>query len=465
MRYFIFFLQFVGSLIIASKLGPYYMGIWGFLLLILQYFSFVTLGEGYSLNILLVQNKNNTDLEKQIISSAFIIAGIEVFVVFLFSVIISIYKISYFEKYYLSTYIYFIFVISVLINFNGLLMSIYRIRNDIKRMLFNQGIVPILALIVSMFFLERQLIIFLLLIYIFGNLLSLAFFLKGFDFSLRDFSAKMINSLIRKGFFLLAYNMAFYFIIISTRTVVSSYYTIKEFGVFTLMFTLANSVFLILDGFSFLAFPKLIDAFRLKNENGSEPKLHFVRRAFITFTHGLVYMAICFYPLIFIFLTEYKASLPVLNIITLSLLIKFNTVGYSDTMMARDKEKKISIFSAIALIVNISVALILIKVFDVSFKYIIFSTLLAYLVYSHLVVYFGMKLFSEKVSIKKFLHEFFPIRLFLPYFFAMSSALIYPGIYSSVVTLILFVVFNFKVIGEISQFLIRLIKAPDLLNI
>lgn len=466
MRYVIFFIQFVGSMFIAARLGPYYMGIWGFLLLILQYYSFVTIGADYSISILLVQNKNNKEMEKAIVNSSFLIEGIQVSIIILFSLITSIITISYFEKYFFSSYLWLVCIIAGLTQFNGLFMAIYRIRNDIYKMLFYQGIIPFFSLLVAFLFSKNNLIYFLLFMYIIGNLLAFFYFLKGFrQFSFKHFSKNMMRILIQKGFFLLIYNLCFYFIIISIRTIVSSHYSIKEFGLFTFAFTVANSVFMLLEGFSFLAYPKLIDTFTKTNEESAKPKLTYIRTTFITLVHGLVYIAICCYPLLLSFIPEYKMALPLLNIITLSLLFKYNTVGYSDTLIARDHEKKISKFSAIALFVNILIAVALINIFNISLVYIIFSTGLAYLVYSVLVVYYGMKLYTEDIIIKEFLAEIFPLRLLFPYVCAVLLTLFYPNIYSSVATVAIFILLNISEIKEIKSFSMKLIKTPDILHI
>lgn len=466
MRYVIFFIQFIGSMFIASRLGPYYMGIWGFLLLILQYYSFVSIGADYSISILLVQNKNNKESEQEIVSSSFLIEGVQVSIIVLFSLITSIFTISYFEKYSFSSYIWLVCIIAGLTQFNGLFMAIYRIRNDIKKMLFYQGIIPFFALIMTFIFSKSNLVYFLLIIYIIGNLLAFIYFIIGFrQFSLMRLSKTMMSVLIRKGFFLLLFNMCFYFIIISIRTIVSSHYSIKEFGLFTFAFTIANSVFLLLEGFTFLAYPKLLDTFTKTNELTAKPKLYYIRTTFITLMHGIVYLAICFYPLLLSFIPEYKTALPLLNFITLSLLIKYNTVGYADTLVARDHEKKISKFSAIALFVNILIAIALIKIFNISLMYIIFSTGLAYLVYSFLVVYYGMKLYRDTINIKVLLAESFPLRLLLPYILAILATFIFPNTYSSVATLIIFILLNIKEIKEIKTFSMKLIKTPDILHI
>ena len=46
-------------MVIAVELGPYYMGIWGFILLLLQYFAQFHFGIANSFNILYVHHREN----------------------------------------------------------------------------------------------------------------------------------------------------------------------------------------------------------------------------------------------------------------------------------------------------------------------------------------------------------------------------------------------------------------------
>lgn len=464
LQYVIFFIQFIGSMIIAARLGPYYMGIWGFLLLILQYYSYVSIGADYSLNVLLIQNKNNRKLEVEIVSSSLFIQGIQASIIILFTFIVSFVTIPYFEKYSFSSFIWLVCCISVIAQFNTIFLAIYRIRNDVRRMLFFQGIIPFLSLVIAVFLSKSYLIYFLLIVYILGNCLAFIYFIKGFRlFSFKDFSKPVMGIIIKKGFFLIISNTCILFIILSIRTIISSHYSVKEFGIFTFALTIATAVFALLEGFSFLVYPKLLDSFTTTNQQTATPKLNFIRMTYITLIYGVAYLALCFYPILIIPFPEYKSALPLLNFITLSLLMKYNTIGYPDTLIARDHEKQFSLFAAIALVVNIVSAIIAVKLFHVGFIYIIFSTFLAYLVYSIMVVWFGMKLYEDKSN--NLLSELLPMRILLPYLFAIFSCIIFPGIVSSFVTLIIFILLNIKEIKEIKTFIIKLINTPDILHI
>lgn len=72
-RYFTYGLQFVMSLIIAVRLGPYYLGIYGIIQLILNYINQINFGIPHSLNVLLVHNKQNLKKQNSLILNSIVL--------------------------------------------------------------------------------------------------------------------------------------------------------------------------------------------------------------------------------------------------------------------------------------------------------------------------------------------------------------------------------------------------------
>ena len=59
-------------ILVSTSLGPYNYGRWGFILLMFNYFTIINWGIPSSVNVLLVQNKNDIGKEKDYISSALV---------------------------------------------------------------------------------------------------------------------------------------------------------------------------------------------------------------------------------------------------------------------------------------------------------------------------------------------------------------------------------------------------------
>ena len=60
-RYAIYGLQFIIGMVVAGKLGPFYMGVYGFLQMVLMYINNINLGIPHSLNVFLIHNKDNQE--------------------------------------------------------------------------------------------------------------------------------------------------------------------------------------------------------------------------------------------------------------------------------------------------------------------------------------------------------------------------------------------------------------------
>ncbi len=99
-RYIIYFIQFLTTLLIAAKLGPYYMGIWGFILLLINYFSQLHFGIANSLNVFLVHHKDNYTRDSYIVNSLILILYLSL-IVGLFYLYYLLFVLNYYLLYYM----------------------------------------------------------------------------------------------------------------------------------------------------------------------------------------------------------------------------------------------------------------------------------------------------------------------------------------------------------------------------
>ena len=105
-RYIVYAIQFVSLLLLAVRLGPYYYGIWGFVLMLINYFSIINWGIGNSLNVFLVQYKSDPIKSKDYISTAFVIIGLQIVLVVCVAFLYACYGFSIFEKYHIGNIFY-----------------------------------------------------------------------------------------------------------------------------------------------------------------------------------------------------------------------------------------------------------------------------------------------------------------------------------------------------------------------
>lgn len=119
------------------------------------------------------------------------------------------------------------------------------------------------------------------------------------------------------------------------------FYTVEEFGYFTFAFTLANAVLLLLEAFSFVILPKVID--RLTSADPQEIKqvIHKLRVNYISLAHGCIYLALLFFPVLLHFVPKYSSTLTGLQLMALAIMLNTNSFGYGSYLMAQNKEKSL----------------------------------------------------------------------------------------------------------------------------
>jgi O-antigen/teichoic acid export membrane protein len=464
-RYLTYGIQFISSIIIASKLGPYYFGIWGFILLIINYLRIIDFGISSATNILLVQNKDDNIKNSNYVTNSLFLISILGLIITFFALYYYFFGFSLFDKYKVENLLYPVCLIAILTHFNVLFMNLYRFKNSLFHISFFQSIIPILTFI-FLFFAKGEMLIWILIIaYIVGNIASLLLFIwGGKNIPLGRVNLIDSKQIINKGMYLFIYSISFYLIIVSIKTLISIYYSVEEFGIFTFSFTLSNSVLLFLQAMSFVIFPKVID--KLKNtDNGAVINLiNELRVNYVTLAFGLIFIFNTVSPPLLNLFPKYKDASVSLGLLSLTLVLYTNSFGYGSYLMAQNKEKINALISFISLVINIFVGIILITVFKVSYKYVIISTILAYTVYTYLCVFFGKKFMNLNDGFFKNFNDCFPIRLFVPY--VVSILLILTSFnFLLLIPLILFIFLNKKEIKIIYNRIIQTINKPNSINL
>lgn len=444
-RYFTYFIQFVTSVLIAAQLGPYYLGIWGFVLLLLNYFGQCHFGISTSFNILYIHNKDSEKAKNSYISNSLILNGYLAILVLVLLVLYYITGGDWFKKYHSDRYFAVICFIAILQYFQQFLTFLFRVKNKLLLVALCQTLIVLLSFVCVLLLKGEGLILGLIWSYFisYAAVILIAFFSHDYpsksEFS---FSIKTQKEILSKGLYLFLYNSCFYFIVISIRTIVSSNYEVDEFGLFTFSFTMAQAVILLLDSINFIIYPKIIDRLSVTDNNMVYKTLEAYRIAYITTSHFLIYFALIAFPILIYLMPKYSNGLTSLNLIALSVLMNTCGAGYSTMLISKNKEKLSSILSIVSLALNIVIALFLVHVLKVTFDYVILATLFTYLIYAFAVTYFGNKCIGQN-SITTTIKHFLPIRMLVPYIVAMIVCVFKQEIFIWL-PLIFFIILNFN---------------------
>ena len=465
-RYITYIIQLINSIFIAVYLGPIYLGIWGFINLIIQYFGQLNFGIPHSVTAIASVYKSNKKYVSKIATTAISMLILLTVFILLFFVGNHLFDIKIGNKFSFSKYAPLVFLIAVLGNFNNLLSNIFRIYGRLFEIAFYQSIFPVLVLIALFLFKGDDLLWALIIANCIALILSLILFLIRSPIKLKlVFNIKLAKKIQQKGWHLFIYNSSFYLIIISTRSIISVYYEISEFGYFTFAFSMANTIFLLFESFSYLIFPKLLNRFATNSNQQIANILEMVRNSYITISHLLIHIAIFLFPIFLSFFPKYEQASKAFSMIALTIVLYTSSYGYQGLLIAKGEEKKLGMLAFLALCFNIISALFLVLKFNISFFMVIISTMFTYFIYVYFLCAFGRVKLNLPSNFMSVFKDVYPYRLFISY--AVSLCLV---IYSAaniyfIIPIILTLFFNYKELIKLKDLVNKIITNPNFINI
>ncbi len=465
-RYGTYFIHFINSLFIAVYLGPYYLGVWGFITLVTSYMNHLSFGISDSVTAIISVNKSKDFYVQKIIGTAItMLLGLSVIAI-LFFTINEVFNFNLGSRYEFSTYSPIVVSIGILIYFNQLFNHVFRVYGKLFEIAFSQTIFPVLMMFAIIFFRNDELLWALLAANFLAFFSSFLLYIIRFPIKIKPIFIFHLFKVIQiKGWFLFIFNTSFYFIVISTRSLVSGFYSVEEFGYFTFAFSLANVMLLLLQAFSYLITPKILNRFASADNSQNIELLVKLRDAYVTSSHLLIHIAILIFPFFIALFPKYSSSLEVFKLIALSIVLYTNSFGYSGLLIAKGYEKKLAVIAFSALTINIICALVLIKIFQVPFTLVILATMMSYFIYVLMLGYLGRKMLKLKTTVFAILNDIYPLRLLIPYL--LSLGLIVFSVPNSyfMLPLLVFLILNFKTLLKLKRIVKSIIINPNFINI
>ncbi|GAB6278099.1 MAG: oligosaccharide flippase family protein [Lentimicrobium sp.] len=465
-RYGTYIIQFINTLFIAIYLGPYYLGIWGFINLVLEYIRHLNFGISHSVNVIISIRKQDEVYIKKIIGNGIGMTLCLSLMIIIFFMINRMGLIMIGNKYNFNQFIIPISIIAVLTHFNSLLSTIFRVFGKIHAIAINQSLYPLMVLFVIPFFREDRLLWAMLITLCVAYIISFILFLVKTPVRVKPlFEARNMKLIQIKGWHLFIYNTSLYLIILSTKSFISGNYSVSEFGYFTFSYSLATAVLLLLDSLSYLIFPKTINRFaNLANEQISHI-MSSLRVAYISISHFLIHSIIMIFPLFLKFFPAYSESSSVFKITALAIVLYTNAYGYQSLLIAKGKEKLIGFIAFCALILNIALSALLVFIVNVTFEYVILSTLLTHLIYVTFIGLLGRKTLKAPTDFLSTINDIFPWRMMTPFLFSLFFVFIKAPESFFVIPFILYLIMNIKDILGVKKIILKVISNPNFINI
>ncbi|MFW6026509.1 MAG: hypothetical protein ACOCRX_09215 [Candidatus Woesearchaeota archaeon] len=151
---------------------------------------------------------------------------------------------------------------------------------------------------------------------------------------------------------------------------------------------------------------------------------------------------------------EYQASETAFLFLIMTQLLIGMVFGYSHLLIARGYEQFIARFALITLVLSISISMLLIYIFSVSYTGVAISTFVATSYYMFAVIKKGKGIIGQKTNIFSIMKEMFPIKFALPLVFLIIERIFLHETSTSFLPIALLVTMNWRsALGALRQFI------------
>ncbi len=391
-RYFTFALQILRGLLIANFLGPYYFGIFGYVILIQQYLMYSNLGIQQLLNAELSINfKNDYNISVKFIGIAFLLTTVINFILISIGVLSNFYNFHLFNSNFSINYFILILFLAALINYQQLFLNIFRVYNKLKIVVISEIVVVISTILPLFFFKNDELIFSYIISWIFSLICVLVFYYLTSPIRI-SMSLNLKESIyfLKNGFPYFLYNLSFVLIGMISRTIIATNFSIKEMGYYSFANNISTGVMLGFDTITWLIFPKIVSFFSqidtLKTD--LENKIVSISKKINLFIFTSVMVLIICLPFLFRVFPDYLNSGKSVSILLLTQAVLNSGFAMISLYVSRKKYIKLVLFSSIALVICYVSAKCFVYL-DYSFEWIAFSTLIGSFSFINLLNYWG----------------------------------------------------------------------------
>lgn len=467
-RYMTYGLQFITTLLIAYKLGPYDYGLWSFILLLIGFFNIVDFGISNSLNVLLVQYKHDKIYCQRLLNASLTIVLVLSFFVILSFGVAYFYRVDLLNKYNSWGYVPLIVFVIILAYFNKLLVAVYRVANKLLEVAIYQSLIPVLLFICVLCF-NKDTLTYMVYSYVIGNVIILIYLLKNKQIIIIAHShLEEISRVMRKGFWLFLYNSSFYLIMYFVQLMVSKQFLVDEYGKFSFSYTLSNSIFLLIDAFGYIVFPKMIDKLKSNDKLICSNNINAIRLNYTTLVYLLVFIALPIFAIFSTMVDKYSDTGRSLCLSAIAILPYSSAFGLNTFLIAQNKEKALSFVTICMLIITSIVLQVIPYMGELSYDAYYLVPMGIYTIYTLLCAILVNKKLSQLKSVASIFCFAFPFRKFVP--LLMSLVIVYitfsKGLVCLLITPVLFfVLFNFKDIKEITGTFLIILKKPNIVDL
>ena len=244
---------------------------------------------------------------------------------------------------------------------------------------------------------------------------------------------------------MLIYNSSYYLIMVSSRTVISLDYEVKELGYYSFANSFAHVTFMGLSSIVWIIFPKML--YKLKKGTSNDKAKALLGQTlplYVMANFFCIFSIITLFPFLIKFLKQFEGATSTFVFLVLSQGILAYCFGYSELAIARKKEMKLSVYGFLTIFINVCIAIFFSRVLKLPFYYIALGTLISVAYYAAMVRRLGNRILDDQQSLAEILKSMFPFRITVPLFLFLVGNLSGFFIYFNMAGLAVFLLLNHK---------------------
>jgi O-antigen/teichoic acid export membrane protein len=352
-RYIVYALQIAKGFALAYFLGPYFLGIYGYIMLYQQYLVYSNLGVQYALNAELSINTNSEQaLKNSIENSAFSMTIFISLVLFALSLFIYFFKIEIFPYKHSYNYVFLLLLLACLGHFQEIFINIFRINKKLRPILYADFFIAILTVLVIPFFKGINLINAVLWTWVLSLSVAMLVYKNLYKKKIR-FDSSYIKPLFNAGLPLLLFIFNYNLMGLTIRTLISIYYDTTSMGLFSFSNSLTSAIMLSFNSITWLMYPSIISKLSEYDLKGIELEEYLVgfSKKLIVIVFAIICIAIIVMPVLFIYLPKYEPIKGALIILLLNQVVFNAGFAFVSLAIGRKSYYQIAAISLLSVIV------------------------------------------------------------------------------------------------------------------
>lgn len=198
--------------------------------------------------------------------------------------------------------------------------------------------------------------------------------------------------------------MSFYFITLTASSLVSYYYSVRDFGEYSLANSISNAVTMAGGAFLFIFYPKMISKFSTKNREDHRLFIERIRYIYILAIDIVTIISVILIPLVGIILPDYTMLIELFALLMLGKLFNNATSGYATYLITKSRERELIVIGFSSILLMLVMGMVIGHWLN-NILYMVILVAVVSFFYSICVIVRGRKMLKSKLTMRTVLGD------------------------------------------------------------